>query len=678
MGKRACSDRRDELSPLTPRDAAIQILEQVRPQPLRVPLDDALDGVLAEDIISPLNLPAWDNSAMDGYAVRSLDTRDATPEAPARLRVVEQIPAGHFPTNSIEAGTSARIFTGAPVPRGADAVVRQEDTDQGSDNVAIGRPAEAGQNIRRAGEDIARGSTVLLAGTEIGPAHLGVLASLAVSNPMIYRRPRVAILSRGDEIADIDQPDEILSGRKIASSNGPHPCGTGPPSGGEPVNLGIARDTPESLREHLVRGFDCDHHHDRRHQRRARLHQASAGRTGRQLRFWRLRMRPGAPVGFGMIGNIPWLGFAGQSGEHDGDLRGSLVARPSRNSAAAVDPSGRPLESLWRSRSYSLPAAALSAGRPDERQEWLRSKAHRTSGSGILTSMMRADALLIVPEGQFETPSGATAQALVTARRTRNSRPSKLFRRQCSGTGRTHRSRLSGAELRRHRGGAGGVAFQGDWETMARAISGSAPPAGCCFASGPFTPERLVNWNGEPLLLPWDKYLTPGRPVHLRVTSRKSRLYHQGAIAERIGNGIREVTGTSPESASGNEETSVDEQVVVVRVLRDECLVSLDSSGELLHRRGYRLASAKAPLRETLGAALLMASEWDGVHPLIDPFSGAPTQTAAAARKIPPGLNRQFGFSIGAATSGRSGRSLSSLLVGESWCRPRNNSGIRS
>lgn len=164
---------------------------------------------------------------------------------------------------------------------------------------------------------------------------------------------------------------------------------------------------------------------------------------------------------------------------------------------------------------------------------------------------------------------------------------------------------------------------------------------------GTFHARALGELERRASLLPWDKYLTPDRPVHLRVTSRKSRLYHQGAIAERIGNGIREVTGTSPESASGNEETSGDEQVVVVRVLRDECLVSLDSSGELLHRRGYRLASAKAPLRETLGAALLMASEWDGVHPLIDPFSGSgtiPIEAALLARKIPPGLNRQFGF----------------------------------
>jgi molybdopterin molybdotransferase len=403
-------------SPLTPRDAAIQILEQVRPQPpLRVPLDDALDGVLAEDIISPINLPAWDNSAMDGYAVRSLDTRDATTDAPARLRVVEQIPAGHFPTTSIESGTSARIFTGAPVPRGADAVVRQEDTDQGSDSVAIGKPAEPGQNVRRAGEDIARGSTVLLAGTEIGPAHLGVLASLAVSNPMIYRRPRVAILSGGDEIADIDQPDEILSGRKIASSNSHTLAALVRRAGGEPVSLGIARDTPESLREHLIRGLDCDliittggisvGEHD--------FIRPVLAELGGELRFWRLRMRPGAPVGFGMIGDVPWLGLPGNPVSTM--VTFELFARPAIRKLCGRSKAFRASTKVTVAEPITLTArlqhflrVALTNGK-----DGFEARLTGPQGSGILTSMMRADALLIVPEGQFETPSGATAQALV-------------------------------------------------------------------------------------------------------------------------------------------------------------------------------------------------------------------------------------------------------------------------
>ncbi len=164
---------------------------------------------------------------------------------------------------------------------------------------------------------------------------------------------------------------------------------------------------------------------------------------------------------------------------------------------------------------------------------------------------------------------------------------------------------------------------------------------------GAFHARALGELERRAALLPWDRYLVPERQVNLRVTSRKSRLYHQRAIAERVANGIREVTGASAGSADRDEEESGDEQVVVVRVLRDECLVSLDSSGELLHRRGYRLAIAKAPLRETLAAALVMASEWDRLHPLIDPFSGSgtiPIEAALLARRIPPGFHRRFGF----------------------------------
>jgi molybdopterin molybdotransferase len=404
-------------SPLTPRDAAIHILEQVRRQPpLRVPLDDALDAVLAENIISPIDIPAWDNSAMDGYAVRSVDTREASPNSPVSLRVVEQIPAGHFPSNSIERGTCARIFTGAPVPRGADAVVRQEDTDQGGDRVAIGTPAEPGQNVRRAGEDIGRGSTVLSAETEIGPAHVGVLASLAVSNPMIYRRPRVAILGGGDEIVDIDQPDEILSGRKIASSNSHTLAALVRRAGGEPVGLGIARDTPESLREHLVRALDCDliittggisvGEHD--------FIRPVLVELGGEVRFWKLRMRPGAPVGFGRLGDIPWLGLPGNPVSTM--VTFELFARPAiRKLSGRAKPFrrstpvtvGEPIRVTARLQHFLR--VVLTNGKDGG----LEAKLTGPQGSGILTSMMRADALLIVPEGQFETPSGARAQALV-------------------------------------------------------------------------------------------------------------------------------------------------------------------------------------------------------------------------------------------------------------------------
>ena len=207
-------------APLAARDAALTILDHVsRQPPLRVPLDDALDSVLAQDVASPIDLPAWTNSAMDGYAVRAADIRGARRDAPVRLRVVETIPAGHFPTRPIGAGEAARIFTGAPLPEEADTVVRQEDTDEGAEVVSLFDDRDAGVNIRLVGEDLRRGDLVLRDGTALGPAELGVLASMAVAHPLVYRRPRVAILGGGDEIVDIDQPEEILSGRKVASSN---------------------------------------------------------------------------------------------------------------------------------------------------------------------------------------------------------------------------------------------------------------------------------------------------------------------------------------------------------------------------------------------------------------------------------------------------------------------------
>ncbi|HEY7683100.1 MAG TPA: gephyrin-like molybdotransferase Glp [Gemmatimonadales bacterium] len=401
--------------PLTPRDAALRILAEVRRQPaLRVPLDDALDGVLAEDLVSPLDVPAWTNSAMDGYAVRGEDVRGASETDPRRLRVLEHIPAGAFPTRPIEPGTCARIFTGAPLPEGADSVIRQEDTDQGAVTVTIVRDRDIGVNIRRAGEDIRRGATVLTEGADLGPAELGVLASLAVASPMVYRRPRVGILGSGDEIVDVDQPDLILSGKKIASSNTHTLIALVRRAGAEPVNLGIASDTPDSLRSHLDRARECDllvttagisvgeHDHLR----------AVLADLGAELRFWKLRMRPGAPVGFGLLDGVPWIGLPGNPVSTM--VTFELFVRPALRKLA-----GRRLP--FRSGTPVRVVEAVRVG--PKLQHFLRAVVHPgpagfearltgPQGSGILTSMVKANALLVIPEGQFETPAGATAMAI--------------------------------------------------------------------------------------------------------------------------------------------------------------------------------------------------------------------------------------------------------------------------
>src|SRR5918993_5543203 len=195
---------------------------------------------------------------MDGYAARGEDVRGATESSPVRLKVIEHLPAGRFSSRTVGKGECARIFTGAPLPEGADSVIRQEDTDEGAEVVTILKDRDVGVNLRLAGEDIRKGTTVLTEGTELGPAQLGGLASLAVAHPLVYRRPRIAILGSGDEIVDVDQPEEILSGRKIASSNTHTLVALVRRAGGEPVNLGIAADTPESVRAHVARGLDCD------------------------------------------------------------------------------------------------------------------------------------------------------------------------------------------------------------------------------------------------------------------------------------------------------------------------------------------------------------------------------------------------------------------------------------
>jgi len=403
-------------APLPAAEAARRILGDVRRQPaLRVPLDDALDSVLAEDVVSPIDIPAWTNSAMDGYAARGDDVRGASAERPVRLRVIEQLPAGAFPTRALGPGETARIFTGAPLPEGADTVVRQEDTDEGAETVTIVRDRDVGVNIRRVGEDIRRGATVLTAGTALGPAPLGVLASLAVAQPLVYRRPRVAILGSGDEIVDLDRPEEILSGRKIASSNTHTLIALVRRAGGAPVNLGIARDTPESLREHFRRALDCDllvttagisvgeHDHVR----------SVLAELGAELRFWKLRMRPGAPVGFGLLGATPWIGLPGNP--VSAMVTFELFVRPAIRKMC-----GHPLP--FR-RGVGVRMAEPVTLKPKlqhflrgivrEGPNGLEARLTGPQGSGILTSMVLANALLVIPEGQFETPAGSPVRALL-------------------------------------------------------------------------------------------------------------------------------------------------------------------------------------------------------------------------------------------------------------------------
>jgi molybdopterin molybdotransferase len=397
-------------------EASARILEHAAPLAAeRVPLLDALGRVLAESIHAPMTLPAWDNSAMDGYAVRGSDIDGATPERPVRLRVLETVAAGAFAARAVGGGEAIRIMTGAPLPEGADTVVRVEDTDAGTSDVLVRDARDARRNVRPRGEDFREGDLLLDAGASLGPAQLGILASVGRATVDVHRRPRVGILGSGDELVDIDRFHEVLAGRKIVSSNGYTLQALVRNAGGEPVNLGVAADDPVSLRDHLARATGCD------------LLLTSAGVSvgefdytreviqalGAEMMFWRVRMRPGAPLGFGLLGPMPWIGLPGNP--VSAMVTFELFVRPvvrrmigharlfRRPIPVAVDEtvtiSGRLthfLRCIVSTRDDGTATARLTG----------------PQGSGILTSMSRANALLVVPEDRPRVEPGELLHAL--------------------------------------------------------------------------------------------------------------------------------------------------------------------------------------------------------------------------------------------------------------------------
>lgn len=401
---------------LTVSDASARILEHItRLAVERVPLLDALGRVLAEPVRAPMTLPAWDNSAMDGYAVRGSDIDAATADRPVRLRVLETVAAGRFATQPVGDGEAIRIMTGAPLPTGADTVVRVEDTDGGTTMVEVRDSRDARRNVRPRGEDFNEGDALLDAGAPLGAAQLGILASIGRASVDVYRRPRVAIVGSGDELVDVDRFHEVLAGRKIISSNGYTLHALVRDAGGEPVNLGVASDDPASLREHLGRATGCD------------LVLTSAGVSvgefdytrdviaalGADMKFWRVRMRPGAPLGFGVLGSTPWIGLPGNP--VSAMVTFELFVRPVvRRMLGHTRLFRRPIPVVLEER-VTIGARlthflrAIVTTRDDGT---VTARLTGPQGSGILTSMSRANALLVVPEDRPSVDAGTTLNAI--------------------------------------------------------------------------------------------------------------------------------------------------------------------------------------------------------------------------------------------------------------------------
>ncbi len=399
------------------REAMDLIVAGVAPLPAEdVALPEALGRVLAEDVDSPITLPARTNSAMDGFAVRSADVRGASRTAPRRLAVIEEVQAGRVPTRAIGAGQATRVMTGAPLPEGADGVIRQEDTEYAPGSVTILDDRDAGRNVRFAGEDLQKGARVLPAGTALGPAQIGVLASMARKRVQVFGRARVGILASGDEIVDLDRSAEILAGTKTASSNSYTLDGLVRLAGGVPVPLGIAADTRESVREHFERAVAS-----------ADLVVSTAGvsvgeydhvrpvleEMGCRMIVSKVRMRPGSPTSFGIVRGVPWIGLPGNPVSTM--VCFELFVRP-----AVLKMQGHTL--LFRRTVRSVTEEPLKT--PGRLMHFLRAVVRETpegwrarltgpQGSGILTSMAKANALLIVPEEADEVPAGTELSALL-------------------------------------------------------------------------------------------------------------------------------------------------------------------------------------------------------------------------------------------------------------------------
>ena len=403
---------KDSAHLLSPAEAARIIIDAVRPLPSEtVALAEAQDRVLVQDVTSPIDIPPWDNSAMDGYATLAIDV-----ETGSELAVGEIIPAGARGTTTVERGTCARIFTGAPLPPGADTVVRQEDIETLPDrHIKIVNTRDRGRNVRPRGEDFKVGDLIAPHGHELRAGTLGLLASVAHAQVNVHQRPTVAILASGDEIVDVDRAEAILSGEKIASSNTYTMAALARAAGASVRLLGIARDDPDDIRTRLDQAEGAallitsagmsvgDHDHLRR----------ILEESDTDTRFWRLRSRPGAPVGFGAYDGIPWIGLPGNPVSTF--VTFELFVRPAiRKLRGLIAPFRKP-------RTVVLGESAHTPGRL---QHFLRVRLEETNGmlgayltgpqgSGVLSSIAAADALLIVPEDRDDTPAGERLQALV-------------------------------------------------------------------------------------------------------------------------------------------------------------------------------------------------------------------------------------------------------------------------
>ncbi|UCE97477.1 MAG: molybdopterin molybdotransferase MoeA [Dehalococcoidia bacterium] len=386
---------------------------------------NSIGQVLAEDIRADINVPQHDNSAMDGYALQSVDTRGASMQNVKLIRVIETVPAGYIAQNEVTPGTAIRIMTGAPMPKGADCIVKFEATDEflrekPITEIGILGELKPGMNVRRAGEDIPKDSIALIKGTEIRPSEVGILASLGYSKVKVIRRPRIAILATGDEVTDINKP--LLPG-KIYNSNTYSLAALIKTYGAIPIILGISKDNEDSLIKKLRHGMDADilltigginsGDYD--------LVKDVLAKQG-DIQFCSVRMKPGKSLSFGTIEGINKAGL-NRIVSHFG-LPGNpvscmvaceLFVRP-----AVLKMMGK--KDLFKSTiEAEIEDSKVNNGKV---RTFARAKVNKKNGqysakltshqkSGMLISMSLANGLAIIPEDAKEVKAGDKVRVMM-------------------------------------------------------------------------------------------------------------------------------------------------------------------------------------------------------------------------------------------------------------------------
>jgi molybdopterin molybdotransferase len=394
-------------------EARNRVLAEAQPLPPEtIPIVEALGSVLCEDIVARHDVPPFDNSGMDGYAVRAADIVEVDASSPARLLITETIPAGHVALAAVLPGQAARIMTGAPVPQGADTVVQSELTTEDDGYVNILEAVRRGKNIRRAGEDVKCGERVLAAGTPLAPAEIGMIASLGYPQVSVHRRPRVAIISTGSELVEVDQP---LGPGQIRNSNSYSLQALCRQMGVEPVPFGIIPDDYEATRRAVEAGLEYD------------VLLTSGGvsvgtfdfvkdvqdELGVERKLWGIAMKPGKPVAFGVRGKTLVFGLPGNP--VSAMVAFELFVKPALLRLMGHRRTIKPLYTAIIEEDISNPDGRVYVVRV---RAWREDGAWHISstgaqGSGILRSMVGANGLAFIQGGHRGVKAGEQVEFLL-------------------------------------------------------------------------------------------------------------------------------------------------------------------------------------------------------------------------------------------------------------------------